>query len=652
MNRVVDKLVYVFYGVVLVVAVGVGLYFYNKQYSFNIVEKEITMMVGDKYSIQVYAATGYFNADNYTISLSNDNLSNEKFTFTALKEGTTDIKIKSKKGYNVKKIKVTTINSKVETLETEEKVISSIDDTKKINVTINNDEKIKTNLKYESLNPDVAEVDDKGNVTGVSTGTATIKIIYSDDVYTYTDVEIVKDKVELKDITVPSEINLKPGEEQKISITYDPENSTDKETTYSVDNEKVAKVVNGKVVALKDGKTTITVTAGKIKKKIKVVVKSPVTPTPKPTSTSIPIETAEPTPKPTATSTPKPTAAPVQTKKIDLIRGSMYNNGFLHFTEVPGTNGSVPDGALVQPNCTPGYTCYEYNTVINANKKNNCDNTDDIYKPQTYTLYPANNDPIFQECHYEGTTKVYTAEVNGSNDKLVKVTPDDEVQLDILTYGKTYSPDGNTWPHLLITGRSGTNGLGGTFTDHNLDVVGLKPSDKSFYYFTNDNDIHLSLDVKLNSYNQGQKINGIHAFQFLLFLEVYCDKACGNEQAKYWFGFNLFDDRGVCLEADQGDVRRDDKTKWLTVLLPSKTIYTNGTIYNDGNFVYNEWKHVDIDVSQRINELVYQINTKGGYPNVKASDLRYGGFNIGYEVHGEYWTSMSFKNLSLTSTKK
>ena len=165
MNRVVDKLLYVFYGVVLVVAVGVGLYFYNKQYSFNIVEKEITMMVGDKYSIQVYAATGYFNADNYTISLSNDNLSNEKFTFTALKEGTTDIKIKSKKGYNVKKIKVTTINSKVETLETEEKVISSIDDTKKINVTINNDEKIKTNLKYESLNPDVAEVDDKGNVT-------------------------------------------------------------------------------------------------------------------------------------------------------------------------------------------------------------------------------------------------------------------------------------------------------------------------------------------------------------------------------------------------------------------------------------------------------------------------------------------------------
>ncbi len=248
---------------------------------------------------------------------------------------------------------------------------------------------------------------------------------------------------------------------------------------------------------------------------------------------------------------------------------------------------------------------------------------------------------------------VYSATVDGNNDKLVKVTPNNELQLDIVTYDKEYSPYHNTWPHLLITGRTGTNGLGDHFfNDENITHIGLTPSDRSYYYFTNDNQIDLSVDVKINSFNKGNPINGVHAFQYLLFLEIYCDNACGPERIGYWFGFNLFDDRGICYEVDQGDVRLDEKTGMLTVLLPSKQFFTNGTLYiSENNFAMNQWKHVQVNLSNMIDQLVNQIHLSGK-PNVKASDLRYGGFNIGYEVHGEYWASMSFKNLKLTSTKR
>ena len=227
--------------------------------------------------------------------------------------------------------------------------------------------------------------------------------------------------------------------------------------------------------------------------------------------------------------------------------------------------------------------------------------------------------------------------------------------MDIVTYGKSYPVEHNTWPHLLIAGRTGTNGLGemshfnGRLADH---MTGLTEDDRSYFYFSPENYMHFTADVRLNSFNRGNPINGISALQYLLFFEVYCDTACGGSRVSYWYGFNLFDDRGICIESDQGDVRPDEKTGRLTVLLPSRAIYTNGMIYRgENNFAIGEWKHIDIDISARVNELVAQIN-QHGYPNVTASDLRYGGFNIGYEVHGEYWVSMSFKNLKLTSTKR
>ena len=805
MNRVLDKLLYVFYAVVAIVGVAVVFYFYNNQYAFKILDKNITMLVDDKYTVGIYPNNLNFNEDNYNIKLSNDNLVADNLTLTAVSEGTTIVTIKSKKGFNTAKIKVTILNTKIASLVVPEKLTLEVDTVKKLDVLINGDNSIKSNLIYTSSNPEIASVDEYGNITGLSIGTTSIKVLYSDDIFAYTNVEVIDKKVELKDINVPENIKLSVGETKPIDVTYFPEDVTNKSVVLKSENEQIAKVINDKVVGVGKGTTSVIVTSGNIKKKIKVEVKEDIkdkslekysinlsvnkkelnvsdtatltcyitsnkglyeecsdyelskkniikidnnkitalkdgnvtisvakygqsasisltvknkiveptdiklsnsqvsllvggvhkltatvlpenannknvtwsssnmnivtvsngevvginegtativattsngkkatasvvvtkkTPTPTPTPTATPKVTAIPTPTPTATpkvtSTPKPTATPVTKRTVDLIRGSLYNNGFLHYYE-------------------RGNSSYEYNNQVT----NNCNNADSIQN-QYFTLYPANNMPTFKECHYEGDTKVYTAEVNGNNDKLVKVTPSNEVQLDIVTYNKSYSASGNDWPHLLISGRTGLNGLGvlSHFEGRLQDgMTGLTPADKSFFYFNNDKQINLSLDVKLNSYNKGNPINGVSAFQYLIYLELYCDNACGNNQVAYWLGFNLFDDRGACYESNQGSVHIDEKTGMLTVLLPSKTIYTNGTLYNGGNFAMNQWKHVQINLSERINELLNQIHLSGK-TNVKASDLRYGGFNIGYEVHGEYWVSASFKNLSLTSTQK
>ena len=499
----------------------------------------------------------------------------------------------------------------------------NVGDTLQVTAIVKPDDTTTKTVTWTSNNTSSATVSQDGVITAksASKNPVTITAKTTNGKTATIKVTVIKPSIPVAGIVLSqTSMSMKPGDIRYLYATVVPNNATDKKLTWTSSNTNVVTVTNsGMVRAVNYGTATITVKSSNG------------------VSASATVE--------------------VPKKVVDLIRGSIYNNGFLHYNEIPGANAPVPTGAIVQTCPTPGYTCYEYNSTINYNNKNNCDNTDNILKPQYFTLYPANstNETIFQECHYEGSTKVYSATVNGNNDKLVKVTPNDEVQLDIVTYNKSYAAEGNTWPHLLITGRSGTNGLGNIdyfnerFKDH---LTGLDESDRSYYYFTNDNQIDLSVDVKINSFNAGNDINGIRAFQYLLFLEIYCDTACGNRQVAYWFGFNLFDDRGKCYEVDQGDVRLDEKTGMLTVLLPSKQFFTNGTLFiSKENFAMNQWKHVQVNLSSMIDQLVNQIHRYGN-PNVKASDLRYGGFNIGYEVHGEYWASMSFKNLKLTSTKK
>ena len=230
--------------------------------------------------------------------------------------------------------------------------------------------------------------------------------------------------------------------------------------------------------------------------------------------------------------------------------------------------------------------------------------------------------------------------------------------MDINTFGKTYSPNGNTWPHLLVTSaQDSLNGLRNQRVFKNS-----VPLDEQKYYYldNNSNNIIFSLDIKLNGFKKGNPINNISAAQFLSYLEVYCKAdECIDSQGNsklFWFGFNLFDDRSD----NQGfNYSFDEHTKTTVTLLSTPSIYcvnnrcgSEYSIYNNGNFSY-DWHHVEVNVTDKIKEMVDRINNSGMYTKkLTPSDFWFGGFNIGYEIHGEYWISMSFKNLRLTSTDK
>lgn len=864
------KIIYIF---IFCLIIFFAFNIYNSKYAFYLDIDDFSMILGDKYTIDITPRYyQYFDINNYIIEDDSGIIEIDGNDISAVNEGTTIITVRSKERYNVKKIKLSVISTNITSIDVDESIVLGFDEEKSLDVALNG-ETIKSNFKYEVENPNIATIDENGNITPVGEGNTQVKISYSDDIYTYTNITVTteenKKNIETNPgpVTDTSEgpvnidvssvkldkksISLYPNDVDSLEAIINPSNASDKSVTWSSSNTNIVSVDNGNIHANNIGTATITVTTANGKKatctvsvigrpidvesialqqssltlangnsitlgytispsdasnknvtwtssntsvatvsngvvKAKKVGTAIITVTtnngktatcnvevkkgvvnatsislntsslnidvgntslvtatvlPEDTTnkivswsssnssvatvdqngfisgirqgsatitaktvngktatvsvnvikpnirvesvslnagnislyiggTSSLVATVNPsnannknvtwsssntgvatvsngvitakgvgTTVITATADGKQASCTVNvTKKVvDLIRGSIYNNGFLNYYE--GYYGNDANN---------GKEAFEYS--LNSNNCNSVNHSDTW--SQYYTLYPTNNKPVFQECHYEGNTKVYSATIDGNNDKLVKVTPNNEVQLDIATYGKEYSPYHNTWPHLLITGRTGVNGLGDWFfNDQNITKIGLTPSDRSYYYFSSDNQMDLSVDVKLNSFNKGNAINGIHAFQYLLFLEVYCDTACGNEKIGYWFGFNLFDDRGVCYEVDQGDVRLDEKTGMLTVLLPSKQVFTNGTIYNGGNFVYNQWKNVRVNLSSMVDQLVNQIHLSGK-PNVKASDLRYGGFNIGYEVHGEYWVSMSFKNLRLTSTKR
>ncbi len=140
---------------------------------------------------------------------------------------------------------------------------------------------LNTKINYTSSAPQIASVGSDGTVKGQKPGTATITATAEDGGQTVSYRVTVKQsatsvKVSKKSITL--NINDKKKKTAKIVASLSPSNSTDS-ITYKAKNPKIAKVdKNGKVTALKTGKTTITVkaTSGK-SQTVTVTVTSPAT---------------------------------------------------------------------------------------------------------------------------------------------------------------------------------------------------------------------------------------------------------------------------------------------------------------------------------------------------------------------------------------
>ena len=121
-------------------------------------------------------------------------------------------------------------------------------------------------VTWESSNPDVATVDQNGNVKAVASGTATINVTANDGSGQKASCTVTVTQPVTGVTLDQTELALYTGGSATLSATVTPENATNKSLTWSSDNQNVATVENGEVTAKAAGTATITVTTDDGKK--------------------------------------------------------------------------------------------------------------------------------------------------------------------------------------------------------------------------------------------------------------------------------------------------------------------------------------------------------------------------------------------------
>lgn len=113
---------------------------------------------------------------------------------------------------------------------------------------------------WSSSNSSVATVDDRGTVTAIAPGTATITAKSDDGGKTATCSVKVNTKVyPVESVFLDkTTAEITEGETLTLTATIKPENATNKNVIWSSSNEEVATVKNGVVTAIKEGEATIT----------------------------------------------------------------------------------------------------------------------------------------------------------------------------------------------------------------------------------------------------------------------------------------------------------------------------------------------------------------------------------------------------------
>ncbi len=135
-------------------------------------------------------------------------------------------------------------------------------------------------VTWSSSNPNVATVDDQGNVVAVGEGSSIITATTSDGKFSATcTVTVDSGVVEETGVTIsPTSATVVQGKTIKLTAKIQPANATNKVVTWTSDNSSVAKVSSsGVVTGVKPGKANITVkTANGKTATVVVTVTSPI----------------------------------------------------------------------------------------------------------------------------------------------------------------------------------------------------------------------------------------------------------------------------------------------------------------------------------------------------------------------------------------
>ncbi|RDY22805.1 DUF4430 domain-containing protein [Romboutsia maritimum] len=234
--------------------------------NINLNKTEMTMQEGNKESLTVK-----YNPENTTVNKAVEwSSSDEKVAtvkngeVTGVKEGTATITAKVKDKIATCKVTVSKKEIELNSISLN-KTEMTIEEGNKESLTVKyNPENTTVNkaVEWSSSDEKVATVKN-GEVTGVKEGTATITAKVKDK--TVTCKVIVKKKtISLQKIELDKKaLLIQKGNKQELKVRYTPENTTDnKIASWKSSDEKVAKIENGQITAVKEGKVTITATVG------------------------------------------------------------------------------------------------------------------------------------------------------------------------------------------------------------------------------------------------------------------------------------------------------------------------------------------------------------------------------------------------------
>lgn len=219
-----------------------------------------------KETLQLKATVTPSNADQEVEwSSSNSQVAtvSENGLVTGVKAGTTVITATSKDNPSVKATCTVTVeNIPVESVTLNKTTLTLVEgNTATLTATVKPDNAFDKTPTWSSSNPEVATVSDKGVVTAVKAGTATITAKCGEKSASCA-VTVTPQHVDVTGVTLDkTNLSMTVGDTQTLTATVAPANASNPSVTWSSDNTSVATVNNSGIVTAKSaGNATITVT--------------------------------------------------------------------------------------------------------------------------------------------------------------------------------------------------------------------------------------------------------------------------------------------------------------------------------------------------------------------------------------------------------
>lgn len=261
----------------------------------------------------------------------------------------------------------------------------------------------------------------------------------------------------------------------------------------------------------------------------------------------------------------------------------------------------------------------------------------------------GSDEPLYYLCPWwtesdfilSGEDKYTLKDSNGS--KVVTYNPEEKSITMTLDATKVFEGEpymkGQMWPHILVE------------TDPTDSDYSKLTYEEKVRYDAGADKIYAEMDVRVLSYEDFDQANknvegGASALQFLTYFYFAHKEIPGLHS---YFCLLNYDNRGQLLN-DIG-WHKDSQSVQMIYNIPMDEIYgseENAIYQRDGSLPIGEWKHIRIDITPHVENLVNLLNKEDTLKRtVTRDDLWISGMNIGFEIWGNYKSTFEYKNVQI-----